>query len=438
MKKLIASALGLLGLLAAPWAVAALPISHWTAGNGAQIYFMEAHNLPIVDIRIDWDGGSRRDPEGQAGTADALALMLGKGVAAQGSQPALDENQLADAWADLGTQPAFGADDDRFSASLRSLSRADILPKAVTLLARQIAHPSLSEKVWAREQSKAIAALEEADTRAPVIAQKAFTRSVYGASPYGAIPSASSLRAIQTAGLRHFAQSYLTPCQARISLVGDLSHAQAEQLAAQLMAGLPASCPKLPALAATQDLTQAKTERITRPSAQTQVLMGQIAIARNDPDFFAFLVGNHILGGGGFSSRLTEVVREQNGLCYSIYSTFNPLRDRGAFLIGFQTRPAQAARAIALSQQVLRDFVQHGPSAPELQAAKANLMGGFPARMDSNAKLLDMLANIAWNDLPLDYLDHWTAKINAVQISDIQRAFARIQPQRQVLVEVGP
>ena len=130
-------------------------------------------------------------------------------------------------------------------------------------------------------------------------------------------------------------------------------------------------------------------------------------------------------------------MREKEGLSYSIYSGFNPGRDRGAFQIGFQTRPDQADKALAITRKVLAEFVKNGPTEAQLQAAKDNLLGGFAGRMDSNAKLLDLLANIAWNDLPLDYLETWPQKIAALQAADVRRAFAHIQPDRMVLVQVG-
>jgi zinc protease len=173
-------------------------------------------------------------------------------------------------------------------------------------------------------------------------------------------------------------------------------------------------------------------------SAQAHVMLGQPGYQRRDPDHFALTLGNYILGGGGFVSRLTNEVREKRGLAYSVYSGFSPGLHAGAFRIAFQTRPDQAAQALAVSREVVAKFVADGPTAAGLKAAKDNVVGGFPLLLDSNAKLLGNVANIAWNDLPLDYLDTWTARMNAVTISDIQSAFARkLQPQRMVAVVVG-
>ena len=149
-------------------------------------------------------------------------------------------------------------------------------------------------------------------------------------------------------------------------------------------------------------------------------------------------MGNHILGGGGFTSRLTEEVREKRGLSYSVYSQFAPGLNAGAFSVSLQTRPDQAAEALKVSRAVLERFVAQGPTENELKAAKDNLIGGFALRIDSNRKLLGNVVNIATNDLPLDYLEHWTDRVEALTAADIRAAMQRkLQPERMVTVTVG-
>lgn len=149
-------------------------------------------------------------------------------------------------------------------------------------------------------------------------------------------------------------------------------------------------------------------------------------------------MGNHILGGGGFTSRLTQEVREKRGLTYGVGSSFSPGLHAGAFTIGLQTRPDQAQQALDLVRKVLAKFVTEGPTEQELQAAKDNLIGGFALRLDSNGKLLGNVANIAWNGLPLDYLDHWTDRVNQLTVADVRAAFARkVQPDKLATVVLG-
>ena len=169
------------------------------------------------------------------------------------------------------------------------------------------------------------------------------------------------------------------------------------------------------------------------------MLIGQPGYKRSDPDYFPLLVGNYILGGGGFVSRLTEEVREKRGLSYSVYSYFSPgPACRRLHASACRPGPTRRRRRCRSSRDVVARFVAEGPTAAELKAAKDNLIGGFPLRIDSNRKLLDNVANIAWNDLPLDYLDTWTAQVAKVTAADIRAAFARkLQPERMVTVIVG-
>jgi zinc protease len=229
------------------------------------------------------------------------------------------------------------------------------------------------------------------------------------------------------------------PCRAKVSIVGAVTKPQADALVTKLLSHLPKSeCSLLPVVREVEPLKQAEDKRITFESAQAHVLIGQPGYKRDDPDFFALLVGNHILGGGGFTSRLTNEVREKRGLTYSIYSGFQPGSHAGAFTLGLQTRPDQAAQALQVSKDVLTKFVDQGPTEAELQAAKDNLIGGFALRIDSNRKLLDNVANIAWNKLPLNYLDVWTQQIDKITTAQIKAAFQRkLQPERMVTVVLG-
>jgi zinc protease len=167
-------------------------------------------------------------------------------------------------------------------------------------------------------------------------------------------------------------------------------------------------------------------------------VIGAPAMARSDPDFFPLFVGNYVLGGGGFVSRLTAEVREKRGLSYSVYSYFSPMMQPGPFAVGLQTRKSQTDEALAVVRQTLERFVREGPTDAELVAAKQNLVGGFALRIDSNRKILDNIANIGWYRLPLDYLERWTDQIEQVSASQVREAFGRkVFPERLVTVIVG-
>ena len=424
-------------------AQAALPIQQWTLANGAKIYLVATNALPIVDVQIDFDAGSRRDPAPQAGLASTTATMVEKGVrAGKGGEPALDQNALGEAWADLGASFDVSAGTDRTSYSLRTLSDPALLNKAAALAAREIGEPSFPDDVWRRERERIGAAIKEANTKPATIVGRAFAQAVYGVHPYGQEVTEETLARIDTATMRQRYEQLIVPCRAKLSIVGAVTRAEAQTLATTLLSRLPAStdgaCPPLPAIAPVDALTAPKNERIAFDSAQAHVLVGQPGYPRKDPDHFALTLGNYVLGGGGFVSRLMNEVREKRGLTYSIYSGFAPGLDAGAFRVGFQTRPDQAEEAVKVSREVLAKFVAEGPTASELKAAKDNLIGGFPLLLDSNRKLIGNVANIAWHDLPLDYLDTWTARMNAVTAADVKAAFQRkLQPERMVTVVVG-
>ena len=435
---LISASMGFLTQSA--WAL--LPIEHWTQPSGAQVWLVQSPGIPMVDVQLDFDAGSRRDPENQAGLAAAVAMMSAKGIKAAGDAPALDENGLGQAWADLGASFGASAGRDSFSYGLRSLTRPELLQKAVALAARQVAAPSWPDAVWQRDRERWAASIKEADTRPGTVASKAFRKDVFGDVPYGYQTTGESLARIDVSAMQDFHRKLIAACRAKVSVVGAVSRQQADTLVKQLLGPLQAAngndCAPLPEVAKVRDLTAPKTENIPFESAQAQVLIGQPGIARNSPDFLAVMVGNHILGGGGFSSRLMEEVREKRGLTYGVSSDFSPGLDRGAFVIGLQTRPDQAAEALKVSQEVLRKFIAEGPTDQELKAAKDNLIGGFALRIDSNRKLLGNVANIAWNGLPLDYLEHWTERVQALSTKDVKAAMQRmVQPERMVTVTLG-
>ena len=429
---------GILFYAQSAWAL--LPIQHWQEPSGARVWLVESPAIPMVDVQIDFDAGSRRDPAEQAGLAQALAGMVSKGVRAGRGFAALDENALGEAWADLGAQFEASAGRDALSFSLRTLTEPELLDKAVHLAAREMAEPALPPDIWARERARWSASLREADTRPGTVAAKAFSSAVYGSHPYGQRPTPQTLDRIQAADLQRFHSQHLDACRARVHIVGAVGKAQARLLVAALLARLPASspCANLPAVPEVEPLKAAAQQDIPFASAQAHVYIGQPGFARKDPDFIALLVGNHILGGGGFVSRLTEEVREKRGLSYSVYSSFAPGLHSGAFSISLQTRPDQAAQAVQVAREVVERFVAEGPTEEELRAAKDNLVGGFALRIDSNRKLLANVVNIATYGLPLDYLDGWTRRVEALTVADVKAAMARkLQPARMVTVVVG-
>ncbi len=442
--------MGTLGLFYANSSNAGIALEHWTQASGTQVYLAQSHALPMVDVQLDFDAGGRRDPPPQIGLASVTAIMSGMGVRANSArgESALDENALGEAWADLGASFSGHASHDRMSFALRSLTYPDLLTKAVLLAARQLAEPSFPADIWQRERETLNAAIKEANTRPATLVERAFEQAVFGSHPYGYEATEATLARISVDDMAALQRQLIQPCRAKVTLVGALTREQADALVTQLLSrltngaidssALASNCSVLPAVAEVEPLVQPSEQRIAFDSAQAHVLIGQPGYKRDDPDFFALTVGNYILGGGGFVSRLTHEVREKRGLSYSVYSYFSPGLHAGAFTIGLQTRPDQAEQALRVSREVLASFVTEGPTPVELKAAKDNLIGGFALRLDSNRKLLDNVTNIAWNKLPLNYLDTWTQQIDKVTVADIKAAFGRkLQPEKMATVVLG-
>ena len=230
----------------------------------------------------------------------------------------------------------------------------------------------------------------------------------------------------------------------RVTIVGALTETQARALVDRILihASKADAKPSAPSQRHGQWAMQTGAQRqaIAHPASQSHVWLGLPGIARDDPDFFAMTVGNYILGGGGFVSRLTEEIREKRGLSYSVFSAFQPLAQPGPFLIGLQTQSAKAPEALEVVRDTLTRFLNEGPTAQELKAAQENLVGGFALRVDSNRKLLDNYAQINFYDMPLNYLQTWSSNIAAVTAEDIRRVMTRVvkSDQMSVVVVAGP
>ncbi|MEF8700627.1 MAG: pitrilysin family protein [Candidatus Accumulibacter sp. UW26] len=405
-------------------------IERWQTAAGVQVLLVENHRLPIVDVQVDFAAGAAYEGESRAGVAALTRTLLDLGAGG------LDETQIASAMADLGAELSGGVDLDRASLRLRTLSMADKLGPAIDLLRTILSRPAFPETVFEREQARSVAALKEALTRPETIAGQAFWAAMYPAHPYGRQATPASVAALRRSDVLAFHAARYTAQSATITLVGDLSRAQAEAVAAQLTADLQ-SGPARASIALPQ-LPAGSEQRIAHPASQVHLLLGLPAIRRGDPDFFPLLVGNYSLGGGGFVSRLMKEVRDKRGLAYSVYSYFMPLQQPGPFQIGLQTKRAQASEALQVSREVLAAFLEQGPSEAELLAAKQYLVGSFPLRLDSNRKLLEQVAMIGFYGLPLDYLDRYPDHIERVTVAEIRAAFARhVQPAHLVTVLVG-
>lgn len=408
-------------------------IQTWRTANGAKVLFVENHDLPMLDVSVKLPAGNGYDTADNAGVADLTNHLLRAGAAE------LNEDDIARGMADVGAQLGMTADQDSAGVSLRTLSHAKQRDQALSILAKLLQHPVFPEAVLIREKARFIAALKEAETQPESIADKAFNKAVFGTHPYAyeAYAAPATVEKITVQAVQDFYRAHYQARYAVVAMMGDVSRAQAEAIAEQLTADLPVSG-DVAALPMVSRLTVASEQRITHPASQSHILIGALGMARNDPDYDALYVGNYILGGGGFVSRLMEEVREKRGLAYSVYSYFMPLKYTGAFQIGLQTKKEQADQALQLVRVIFAKFAAQGVTEKELRAAKQNIIGGFPMRIDSNRKILEYLSLIGFYDLPLTYLDDFTRRIEQVSAAQIHAAFARhLNPNALATVIVG-
>ena len=431
-ERLMRLLVGLMLLGALP-AWAGLNIQHWVTSQGARVYFVENHDLPMLDVSVDFDAGSARDSREKSGLASLTRHVMTLGAGSY------SEKDIAERMADVGAGFSGRFDADRAGFQLRTLSGEAERDQALDVMAAVLSAPRFEPDIVAREKARVIAALQEAATKPETIGTKAFSVAIYGDHPY-ALPEGGEPETVAGLAAEDMRAFYATHYRAKamvLAIMGDVSRPDAERLAERLASGLPPGDAPVPIPSVSARATGSERV-IPHPATQSHLFMGMPGMTREDPDYFPLYVGNYVLGGGGFDSRLMEEVRQKKGLAYSVYSYFAPMREAGPFQIGLQTRRGTTDEAVRTTREVLARYLREGPAEAELAQARNNLVGGFPLRLDSNKKILEYLAVIGFYRLPLDWLDTYTAKVEAVSREDILRAFGtRVRPESLSTVVVG-
>jgi len=412
---------------------AALKINTWETKEGAKVLFVENHDLPILDINVNFFAGSAQDPIGKEGLAHLTNHLMNLGAGG------INEEKLANQFSDIGAAIGGDVDLDRAYFKLRTLSSPVQKDKALALFKYVIHAPDFPIPVLNRERDRIIASIKQSMTQPETIANLAFMKSLYGDHPYAHDEAGDidTLQKLNQADLKQFYKNYYLSSEASIVIVGDVSADEAKKISESISQGLPQGNVKH-SIASVTDQNYAGVKKIQHPAKQAHILMGMPALKRGEKDYFPLYVGNYILGGGGFVSRLTEEVREKKGLVYSVYSYFKPLYVEGPLEIGLQTKKEQADEALSIVNSTIKKFIDEGPTEKELIAAKQNLVGGFPLRLDSNAKIVEYLSMIAFYKLPISYIDNYLNEINKVTIDQIKLAFKnKIDPNKLTTIIVG-
>ena len=426
-------ALVLLALLL-PTAAQALPlIQHWTLKNGVRVYFIASPSVPIVDMALTFDAGSARDPRQLQGLAMLTNSLLGHGAGAW------DTGTINRREDDLGLAVGQGSGRDMAGISADLLSRPQVRRRAVRLLAQIITHPTFPQAALLRKRRQALLGLRFTQQSLGATADRAFYPLVYGRHPYGQHPQGTraTLQNIRRRDIQNFYQTYYVGRNASLAIVGNLSVQQAHRFAEGLAGALPpGNAP--PALPPVPELMHGITRKIPFHSVQTQILIGAPCAARGDPDTYALMLGNYILGGDPLESRLGIAIRQKRALSYTTYSSFSLMQRPGPFVVGVLTRNDQRDRALAVARRTLEHYIQSGPSHAELVAAKRYITGSFPLGIDSDGKLLSDLSTIGFYRLPLDYLSRFIPAIQAVTRTQVRDALRRhLHPDHMVTLLVG-
>lgn len=419
-------------LLSATSALAVPNIQQWRTANDIPVYFIAAPELPMVDVQILFNAGSAYAAQ-QPGLAQFTNALLEEGA---GDWSA---DEIAQRFDQVGARFNSEARRDAAVVTLRSLSDPRYLQPAAQTVALLLQQPKFAADAVERVRQQMLTALQERAQAPAALAQDAFFAALYGNHPY-ALPvlgNAESLRRISREMLQDFHRRHYVAANALLVMVGDLQRPAAEALANTLVGNLPKGEAVAP-LPPVAELSASQTIRIPHPSAQTHILIGQLGIQRTDPDYYALDLGNHVFGGNGLVSQLALEIREQRALAYAASSAFIPMHASGAFIISLQTRNEQAQTALEVAETTLRQFTTNGAPTQQLEEARQNISAGFALGLAGNGKLVNQLGMMAFYGLPLDYLDTFTSRINAISAQQVQSAWQRhVQPQRLLKVIVG-
>jgi zinc protease len=404
----------------------------FVVSNGLTVLVVEQHALPIVQLHALVKSGSAQDPPGKAGLANLVADLLDEGTGARSAKRIAEEIEF------VGGSLAAKAAEDFTTASARVLKKD--LKLGFELLADILLHPTFPEAEVERVRSLTQTQIISEQDDPGMVASKAFNQMVFDSHPYRwpVVGTAESLATITRADVQAFhAREYL-PNQTILTIVGDVTVEEARGLVEQHFGAWQPSDTATSRTGHPAPLAKPVTKIIEKDLTQATIILGHEGISRTNPDFYPVLVMNYILGGGGFSSRLMDEIRDNQGLAYGVVSAFHAHLMPGAFLVSLQTRNEAANQAIA---GVLREIgrMREAPvSDEELADAKAYLMGSFPLRLDTTAKLAELAGQVEFYGLGLEYFSEYPRWIEKVTKDDVLRVARQyLHPDRYALVLVG-
>jgi zinc protease len=397
----------------------AMKIQEITSSGGIKAWLVEEHAVPLFAMRYAFSGGNAQDPDGKEGVAHFLTGMMDEGAGD------LDANTFQKRVEEIAMRMSFEDGRDHMYGSFETLT--ENRKASLALLKLAINKPRFDTDAMDRVRTQLVAGLAYAARDPNSVASEQWNKIAFAGHPYGrpAKGTADSLKAIGRDDIEAYRQRVFAKDTLRVVIVGDITAADAGLMLDDVFGGLPAKA-TLRDVPATPIKAKAKLTVIDMPVPQAVAVFGSAGIPRNDKDFMAGFVVNHILGGGGFSSRLMEQVREKRGLAYGVYSYLQPFRQASVFMGGVATKNEEMAQSLDVIKEQLKDLATAGPTQVELDNAKSYLIGSFALRFDTNAKIASQLMYFNVEDFGLDYVDRRNAEVEAVTLADVKRVAKRI------------
>lgn len=415
----------------APASTGMFDIHHWVTAEGTKIVFVPLDELPIMDIQIVFAAGSAHDGD-KFGSAQLLSQLIGEDTTEMTS------DAIYDSFESVGAIFGVNVNQDLLGISLRTLTDPKYRDTALTTLETILGKTTFTQPAFNREQQGLLTSLTSDKQNPRSMIGDAFYEGLYGQHPYAHSVSGTTetVTALTLKDIQDFHQSYLVKENAIIAITGKLTLEEAQAITDKLVKALPSgkAAPSIPAIPP----IVANNKTLTFPSSQTHFMMGLPTIQKGNPDYYALIVGNQVLGVMPLVNRLFSAVRVEEGLAYNISSSINTLKQPGPFTIYLQSRADEADKALTLVNQTVNSYLQTGPTEAELQSAKDNLYGQFAMGLSNNASITSMMATLAFYDLPWDYPDHYRENINAVTLEDVKRVFTQyIHPEEFTLIRLG-
>lgn len=407
---------------------AAMNIQQITSPGGIQAWLVEEHSVPLISMRYAFDGGSSQDPDGKPGVANFITAMMDEGAGD------LTSEEYQERVEDISMRMSYDDTKDSLYGSFETLSvNRD---KAVELLKLSVQKPRFDDDAVQRIRQQLVANIIYSDKDPTKVAMREWYAQAFAGHPYARPSSgtAETVSKINRDDLIAYHKRIFACDNLKIVAVGDITPAELGKLIDDVFGNLPAKAELMPV--AKTEPTGGSQRVIEMGVPQSVAIFGLGAMPRKDPDFMAAFIINHILGGGGFSAKLMEEVREKRGLAYSVYSYVQPDKITSILVGSVATKNASMSESLDIIRNEMKKMAENGPTEADLDAAKSYLTGSYALRFDTNSKIASQLLGLMQEGFGPDYVENRNKMIDAVTLADAKRVAARLLKSNDLIVTV--